>query len=193
MVYSTCRCLSDCGSSMTPSVPAPHPKWLGKSIHLATQGLLNHFSGHKKPVLKHQNDFLILFSSREQANLFYEMAFDGLFFGRLDYREKDQRLLAKRGEMLWQTTSKGKFQLKEDIFDAEYAMKYKIFDPSSFSRSKISYAKQGSDITATFKSYLFFRFHFLCLKFWEYVATTIRIRTLPPKSAVARSRNLPTS
>jgi len=45
--------------------------------------------------------------SREQANLFYEMAFDGLFFGRLDYREKDQRLLAKRGEMLWQTTSKG--------------------------------------------------------------------------------------
>ena len=116
MVYSTCRCLSDCGSSMTPSVPAPHPKWLGKSIHLATQGLLNHFSGHKKPIPRHQNDFMF-FPFREQANLFYEMAFDGLFFGRLDYREKDQRLLAKRGEMLWQTTSKGKFQLKEGTFD----------------------------------------------------------------------------
>ena len=47
--------------------------------------------------------------SREQANLFYDMAFDGLFFGRLDYREKDQRLAAKRAEMLWQTTSKGVF------------------------------------------------------------------------------------
>ena len=45
--------------------------------------------------------------SREQANLFYDMAFDGLFFGRLDWREKGQRLTAKRGEMLWQTTSKG--------------------------------------------------------------------------------------
>ena len=116
MVFFVCRCRSDCGSSMTPSVPAPHPKWLGKSIHLATQGLLNHFSGHKKPIPRHQNDFMF-FPFREQANLFYEMAFDGLFFGRLDYREKDQRLLAKRGEMLWQTTSKGKFQLKEGTFD----------------------------------------------------------------------------
>ena len=39
--------------------------------------------------------------SREQANLFAEMGFDGLFFGRLDYADKEKRLKEKTMEMIW--------------------------------------------------------------------------------------------
>lgn len=39
--------------------------------------------------------------SREQASLFAQMGFDGLFFGRLDYQDKLNRLGAKNGEMIW--------------------------------------------------------------------------------------------
>ena len=39
--------------------------------------------------------------SREQANLFAEMGFDGLFFGRLDYADKAKRLKEKTMEMVW--------------------------------------------------------------------------------------------
>ncbi|XP_026271901.1 lysosomal alpha-mannosidase isoform X2 [Frankliniella occidentalis] len=39
--------------------------------------------------------------SREQASLFAQMGYDGLFFGRLDYQDKLHRLGAKNGEMIW--------------------------------------------------------------------------------------------
>ncbi|XP_033744911.1 lysosomal alpha-mannosidase-like [Pecten maximus] len=39
--------------------------------------------------------------SREQASLFAQMGFDGLFFGRLDYQDKDERIKSKSMEMLW--------------------------------------------------------------------------------------------
>ncbi|XP_060071726.1 lysosomal alpha-mannosidase-like [Ylistrum balloti] len=39
--------------------------------------------------------------SREQASLFAQMGFDGLFFGRLDYQDKDERIKTKSMEMLW--------------------------------------------------------------------------------------------
>ena len=39
--------------------------------------------------------------SREHANLFAQMGFDGLFFGRLDYADKDDRLKKKTMEMMW--------------------------------------------------------------------------------------------
>ena len=39
--------------------------------------------------------------SREQANIFAEMGFDGLFFGRLDYADKEKRLREKSMEMVW--------------------------------------------------------------------------------------------
>ncbi|XP_069124923.1 lysosomal alpha-mannosidase-like [Argopecten irradians] len=39
--------------------------------------------------------------SREQASLFAQMGFDGLFFGRLDYQDKDERIRKKSMEMLW--------------------------------------------------------------------------------------------
>lgn len=39
--------------------------------------------------------------SREQASLFAQMGYDGLFFGRLDYQDKLHRLGAQQGEMVW--------------------------------------------------------------------------------------------
>lgn len=39
--------------------------------------------------------------SREQASLFAQMGFDGLFFGRLDYEDKSQREKSKTMEMMW--------------------------------------------------------------------------------------------
>ena len=39
--------------------------------------------------------------SREQANIFAHMGFDGLFFGRLDYDDKNKRMNTKTMEMIW--------------------------------------------------------------------------------------------
>ncbi|WAQ95189.1 MA2B1-like protein, partial [Mya arenaria] len=39
--------------------------------------------------------------SREQASMFAQFGFDGLFFGRLDYQDKDHRLNTSTMEMLW--------------------------------------------------------------------------------------------
>ena len=46
--------------------------------------------------------------SREQADIFASMGFDGLFFGRLDWREKGQRLNNKTAEMVWMTSDNKK-------------------------------------------------------------------------------------
>ena len=43
--------------------------------------------------------------SREQASLFAQMYFDGLFFGRVDYIDKDVRLLRQEMEMVWQASN----------------------------------------------------------------------------------------
>lgn len=42
--------------------------------------------------------------SREQASLFTQMGFDGLFFSRLDYRDKWKRLDDKAMEMIWESS-----------------------------------------------------------------------------------------
>ncbi|CAG0879219.1 unnamed protein product [Darwinula stevensoni] len=42
--------------------------------------------------------------SREQAAIFAGMGFDGLFFGRLDYRDKEQRVANKTMEIVWHGT-----------------------------------------------------------------------------------------
>jgi len=39
--------------------------------------------------------------SREMASMFAQMGFDGLFFGRLDYQDKDERLMTQKSEMIW--------------------------------------------------------------------------------------------
>ncbi|KAK3768503.1 hypothetical protein RRG08_060865 [Elysia crispata] len=40
--------------------------------------------------------------SREQASIFAQFGFDGLFFGRLDYQDKEQRELNKTMEFVWE-------------------------------------------------------------------------------------------
>lgn len=42
--------------------------------------------------------------SREQASLFTKMGYDGMFFSRLDYRDKLQRRSDKSMEVVWQTS-----------------------------------------------------------------------------------------
>ncbi|EDV98984.1 lysosomal alpha-mannosidase isoform X2 [Drosophila grimshawi] len=39
--------------------------------------------------------------SREMASMFAQMGFDGMFFGRLDYQDKDERLMMQKAEMIW--------------------------------------------------------------------------------------------
>ncbi|XP_037825869.1 lysosomal alpha-mannosidase isoform X2 [Lucilia sericata] len=43
--------------------------------------------------------------SREMASMFAQMGFDGLFFGRLDYQDKDERLMTKKAEMIWRASA----------------------------------------------------------------------------------------
>lgn len=43
--------------------------------------------------------------SREQASLFARMGFDGLFIGRLDYQDKNERLKSKTPEMIWKASA----------------------------------------------------------------------------------------
>ena len=43
-------------------------------------------------------------SALPQASLFAQMGFDGLFFGRLDYADKDKRWKEKNMEMVWQAS-----------------------------------------------------------------------------------------
>ncbi|XP_046648826.1 lysosomal alpha-mannosidase-like isoform X2 [Daphnia pulicaria] len=45
--------------------------------------------------------------SREQAFIFSQMGYDGLFFGRLDHEDKKQRMAAKTMEMVWSSSSLG--------------------------------------------------------------------------------------
>ncbi|XP_015589369.1 lysosomal alpha-mannosidase isoform X1 [Cephus cinctus] len=42
--------------------------------------------------------------SREQASIFAQMGFDGLFFGRLDYQDKTKRLNDKTAEFIWKAS-----------------------------------------------------------------------------------------
>ena len=41
------------------------------------------------------------FPFREQASIFSRLGFDGLFFGRLDWRDKDTRIQNQTMEVIW--------------------------------------------------------------------------------------------
>jgi lysosomal alpha-mannosidase len=43
--------------------------------------------------------------SREMASILSRMGYDGLFFGRLDYQDKSNRLRTKTMEIIWQGSS----------------------------------------------------------------------------------------
>ncbi|XP_048256757.1 lysosomal alpha-mannosidase-like isoform X2 [Haliotis rufescens] len=53
--------------------------------------------------------------SREQASLFAQMGYDGLYFGRLDYADKDRRLNHTTMEMLWRGSPKN-IGARADLF-----------------------------------------------------------------------------
>ena len=53
--------------------------------------------------------------SREQANIFAKMGFDGLFFGRLDYADKEERMKDRKMEMIWKGDPDDKSTLS-DLF-----------------------------------------------------------------------------
>ena len=43
--------------------------------------------------------------SREQASLFTQMGYDGIFFGRIDYQDKVNRMASKTPEMIWKSSN----------------------------------------------------------------------------------------
>ncbi|XP_053692769.1 lysosomal alpha-mannosidase-like [Sabethes cyaneus] len=43
--------------------------------------------------------------SKEQASLFAQMGYDGMFFARLDWRDKNKRLSEKTAEMIWKAST----------------------------------------------------------------------------------------
>ena len=49
--------------------------------------------------------------SRENARLFDWMGFDGLFFARNDYRDKDQRIINKTLDMIWNAGKESQFAI----------------------------------------------------------------------------------
>ncbi|XP_054635980.1 lysosomal alpha-mannosidase isoform X1 [Dunckerocampus dactyliophorus] len=42
--------------------------------------------------------------AREHASMFAQMGYDGFFFGRVDYQDRRQRMLAKEQELLWRAS-----------------------------------------------------------------------------------------
>lgn len=64
--------------------------------------------------------------SREQASLFAQLGFDGLFFGRLDWRDKATRMANKTMEMVWHS---GYYE-EDDLFTGVLYNYY--FPPPNF-------------------------------------------------------------
>lgn len=60
------------------------------------------FGEHARPTIAWQID--PFGHSREHASLMAQMGFDGLFFPRIDYQEKNQRKKEKSLEMVWKTS-----------------------------------------------------------------------------------------
>lgn len=66
--------------------------------------------------------------SREMASMFAQMGFDGLFFGRLDYQDKDERLMTQKSEMIWHGSEN--LGEKSDLFTGALYNQYQA--PSGF-------------------------------------------------------------
>ena len=62
--------------------------------------------------------------SSEQASIFAQMSFDGLFFGRIDYADKSLRLKQQRMEMVW----RGSRNLGQDS-DIFTGVLYNVYNP----------------------------------------------------------------
>ncbi|XP_030240027.1 lysosomal alpha-mannosidase isoform X2 [Drosophila navojoa] len=66
--------------------------------------------------------------SREMASIFAQMGFDGMFFGRLDYQDKDERLMTQKAEMIWHGSEN--LDDKADLFTGALYNNYQA--PSGF-------------------------------------------------------------
>lgn len=62
--------------------------------------------------------------SNEQASIFAQMSFDGFFFGRIDYADKELRLKQQRMELVW----RGSRSLGEDS-DIFTGVLYNVYNP----------------------------------------------------------------
>ncbi len=76
--------------------------------------------------------------SREQADLFVKMGMDGLLFGRLDFREKEERFHNKTSEMVWITSSASSTNPNK-LFTS---ILYDIYDPPGGFCWDISYTDE---------------------------------------------------
>ncbi|CAN8008180.1 unnamed protein product [Ixodes pacificus] len=84
--------------------------------------------------------------SKEQAALFGQMEFDGLFLGRIHYLDHDWRRVNHKAEFLW----RGDDSLKQDIFTAVLPQEYKApvsFDFTSPEGDRKTYAYSANTRT----------------------------------------------
>lgn len=82
-------------SSKSKTWMCPHPALIPSSC----RRLNDTFGSCARPHIGWQID--PFGHSREQASLFAQMGFDGLFLGRIDYQDKRKRLREKTAEMVW--------------------------------------------------------------------------------------------
>ncbi|XP_030079136.1 lysosomal alpha-mannosidase isoform X2 [Drosophila hydei] len=68
--------------------------------------------------------------SREMASIFAQMGFDGMFFGRLDYQDKDERLMTQKAEMIWHGSEN--LDDKADLFTGALYNNYQAPDGFCF-------------------------------------------------------------
>ncbi|XP_030561633.1 lysosomal alpha-mannosidase isoform X2 [Drosophila novamexicana] len=68
--------------------------------------------------------------SREMASMFAQMGFDGMFFGRLDYQDKDERLMTQKAEMIWHGSAN--LGDKSDLFSGALYNNYQAPDGFCF-------------------------------------------------------------
>ncbi|CAL1531573.1 unnamed protein product [Lymnaea stagnalis] len=77
----------------------PHYTAMLDQHKIGFEYLRNNFGDCARPKIGWQID--PFGHSREQASMFAQFGFDGFFFGRLDYQDKDKRLKDKNMEFLW--------------------------------------------------------------------------------------------
>ncbi|XP_068205819.1 lysosomal alpha-mannosidase-like isoform X1 [Palaemon carinicauda] len=82
---------------------AGHYNAIIDQMTLGLSKINNTFGSGARPTIAWQID--PFGHSREQASLFAQMGFEGLFFGRLDHDDKSTRWDAKRLEMVWEASA----------------------------------------------------------------------------------------
>ncbi|TRY75861.1 hypothetical protein TCAL_00619 [Tigriopus californicus] len=77
--------------------------------------------------------------SKEQANLFAQMGFDGLFFARIDYRDREERKANKELHMVWEASPNGNADEGGSIFTGIFPRHYSA--PKGFCFGVVGYCR----------------------------------------------------